>query len=133
MIPTRTTTNASERERQLAQARDDAQATAEAQYEEHQKAGDRWSAAVRARQALWRRTYTPAQAEARSRAEAHERAAYDALRQAAQDTDAALAIRNDAIDAHERHAYPPDDRTPPAYAISYADRANRIHATTNTQ
>lgn len=128
MTATPTTERATETERNLAQAVDDARATLDATRAAYDKAADRWRQAVRERQRRHRHTYTPVQAEARTRAEQEERAAYDELHQAAQDTDRAERLRNEAIDAHERHAYPPDDRSRPTYAPSYQTRAATITA-----
>lgn len=128
MNATPTTANATEQERELAAAVDDARATLEATRDAYAKAADHWCEAVRERQRRHRYTYTPAQAEARKRAQENERQAYDALHAAAQDTDQAERLRNEAIAAHERHAYPPDDRTRPTYAPSYRTRATILTA-----
>lgn len=127
MIATPTTTNASERETELARAIDDAQASLETYRDEYAAAAEVWRTAVRERQRLWRRAYTLQQAERRSAAEAHERAAYQALHQAAQDTDAAERLRNDAIERHERYSYPPDERSTPRPTLpNYTTRTETL-------
>lgn len=131
MIATRTTANATEHETELARAVDDARATAEAYQADYETAAARWSAAVRERQRRWRRAYTPQQQADRAAAEEAERQAYTDLHRTAKDVDAAHRLRNEAIDRHERHAYPPDDRTRPTYANTYAHRANTLTAGTN--
>lgn len=129
MIPTPTTERATETERQLAQAVDDARTTYQANRQTYQQAADRWREAVKRRQRLWRYTYTPGQAEDRADAEQAERVAYDALHEAAQDTDAAEQLLQTAIDAHEAHTLPPDDRTRAnPHRPSYRTRATILTA-----